>query len=98
MKFCGEVQRLHSSALQIHREGVQFASDVGQVRVAYGGNNESAALRAHFQPAEFRGGTPKGIVGSIEIVDDARVSRIVEPVGAEKQVEVAQRLTDVVQP
>ena len=92
MKLTREESGVNPRTLQIGGEGVKLASRVGQVAFVEFGNHDATTFDADFQAIKGGGRASKTVVGLIQAVQDARVGRIVEPVGAKMKVKSTERL------
>jgi hypothetical protein len=55
-------------------------------------NNNAAALDAHLEPVQAKGGRAKTVVGLIEGIEDTRVRRVIETMGTEEKIEGTKAL------
>jgi hypothetical protein len=97
MEFCREVESLNSGALQIIRQGMEFAARIGQMALGKFGNNQAAAFRANFQTVKIGGGAFQGIVRCIQAVQHAGMCGVVQTVSTKQKMQIAQRLDHVSQ-
>ena len=96
MEFGSEIKCVNSSALQIVRQGVKFAANIGEVAFADFGYDDAAALNADLKAIEIGGRASEGIVRSVQAVLNSRVIRVVQAVRAKQQMKLTKRLNQVV--
>ena len=87
IEFGREPEGLDSGALEFRGESVEFAAGIGEVSFADLRNDNAAAFGANFEAAQIGSRAAQGFVGDVEAVLHARVSDVVEAMGAEEQVE-----------
>jgi hypothetical protein len=82
-------------SLQVGGEGVEFTTRIRQVPFGQLRDNDASALNPYFQSVQFGGYFAQTVVGVVETFDDARVSGIVKPMGAQEQVETTERMRNL---
>ena len=90
MKFQAEVKGVNSGALKIGGKGVKFAPCIRQMSLIQFGHYYAPTFHAYLQAVHLGGNAAQSVVSTVEAVQYARVSGIVQAVGAKVKLESAQ--------
>jgi hypothetical protein len=89
---------MNASALKVDGKGAEFPSRIGQVAFGQPRDYDTAALDANIQSVESDGGRAQTIVSLIEGVQNSRVGRVIEALGAEKKIKGPKGLSSGSEP
>ena len=79
MKLPCNYDRLNTCALQIERERVHFAAQIGKMRVAEFGHNQPAPLDMNFDPVQRAREIVQSLISSVQALEPSRMIPLVDP-------------------